>query len=205
MKQQILWIHGGNVHKSYEDYLEFLRTRNFEKEDLVGRKKWINNLQKDLGDNFEVLTPRMPCSCNAKYINWKIWIERFFPFLEDNIILAGGSLGGLFLAKYLSENNLPIKIKAVFLVAAPYNDKDRNDINYTLGDFALPESLEKFEKQAEKIFLFHSKDDPLEPFVELEKYATKLPNAEKVIFEDKGHFNQIKEFPEFVEKLKSIK
>ena len=91
------------------------------------------------------------------------------------------------------------------MVAAPYDDKDRNHIDYTLGDFALPESLEKFEKQSEKIFLFHSKDDPLEPLVELEKYSTKLPDAEKLILEDKGHFNRIKEFPEFVEKLKSIK
>lgn len=196
MPQQILWIHGGNVHKTNENYLEFLRTRNFEKEDLVGRKKWINNLQKDLGDNFEVLTPQMPCSCNAKYINWKIWFEKFFPFLEDNIILAGGSLGGLFLAKYLSENNFPVKIKATFLIAAPHSD------DY-LGDFALGESLEKFSTQCSKIFLYHSKDDPMVPFSEIEKYSKLLPNTEKVIFEDKGHFN-LKEFPEFVKKLKSL-
>lgn len=203
MKQQILVIHGGNVHKSYEDYLEFLRTRKFEKEDLIGRKKWVNNLQKDLGNNFEVLLPRMPCSCNAKYINWKIWLERFFPFLKDGIILIGNSLGSTFLSKYLSENDFPLKIKAVFLLAGPFDEKDR-DVGYTLEDFILSESLEKFEQQAGKIFLYHSKDDPVVPFADQEKYVAKLPGAEKVIFEDKGHFN-LKEFPEIVEKIKSIK
>ncbi|PIP28385.1 MAG: hypothetical protein COX29_01375 [Candidatus Moranbacteria bacterium CG23_combo_of_CG06-09_8_20_14_all_35_22] len=197
MSQQILWIHGGNVHKSYEDYLEFLRKREIEKEDLIGRKKWINNLQHDLGDNFEVLSPRMPCGYNAKYTNWKIWFEKFFPFLKDNIILAGGSLGGIFLAKYLSENTLPVKIKATFLLAAPHSD------DY-LGDFALGDSLEKFENQSDKIFLYHSEDDPLVNIAEIGKYSKALPKAEKVIFKDKGHFNKIKEFPEFVEKLKSL-
>ncbi|MDO9231812.1 MAG: alpha/beta hydrolase [bacterium] len=197
MPQQILIIRGGDAHKTNEDYLDFLRTRNFEKEDLVGRKKWASILQKDLGSNYEVLLPGMPCSCNAKYINWKIWFERFFPFLRDNIILIGSSLGATFLAKYLSENTLPVKIKVVFMLAGPY------DSEY-LGDFSLPESLEKFSTQCPKIFLYHSKDDPIVPFTELEKYSKALPKAEKVIFKDKGHF-ALKEFPEFVEKLKSIK
>lgn len=197
MPQQILFIHGGDVFETYEEYLDYLRNHEFTKEYLTGRKKWRDNLQRDLGENYEVFLPQMPSAYNAKYIEWKIWFEKSFKFLEDNIILIGGSLGGIFLAKYLSENNFPAKIKATFLLAAPYDD------GY-LGDFALLESLEKFAKQSEKIFLYHSKDDPLVPFAEAEKYAKILPNAEKVIFKDKGHF-ALKEFPEFVEKLKSIK
>lgn len=200
MKQQILTIHGGNAHKSREDYLEFLRTRNVEKEDLTGRKKWVDTLQKDLGNNFEVLSPKMPCSCNASYTNWKIWLERFFQFLEDDIVLVGRSLGGIFLAKYLSENDFPVKIKATFLLAAPFEENE----NEFLGDFELPESLEGLEEQGGKIFLYQSKNDPIVPFADLEKYSKKLPSAEKVIFEDKGHFLD-PEFPEFVEKLKNIK
>lgn len=123
--------------------------------------------------------------------------------LTDNIILLGGSLGAIFLAKYLSENDFPVKIKAVFLLAGPFDDKSRSDIDYTLGDFVLPESLEKFASQAGKIFLYHSKDDPVVPFADQGKYAAKLPSAEKVVFEDKGHFN-LKEFPEIVEKIRSL-
>ena len=63
--------------------------------------------------------------------------------------------------------------------------------------------MEKFEKQAGKIYLYHSEDDPIVPFADLEKYAQKLPSAEKVIFKDKGHFN-LPEFPEIVEKINSL-
>lgn len=201
MPQQILIVHGGNVHKTYEDYLEYLKNYKVDL-DKVKEGGWKDYLQKALSENYEVIYPQMENYHNAKYSEWKIWFENFFPYLQDGIILLGGSLGGVFLAKYLSENDFPVKIKATFLVAAPFDEKNRN-ADYTLGDFNLPKSLEKFERQGGKIFLYHSKDDPVVPFAEQEKYAQKLPSAKKVIFRDKGHFN-LKEFPEFVEKLKEI-
>jgi predicted alpha/beta hydrolase family esterase len=202
MPQQIFIVHGGEVFNNYEDYLEYLRNYKVDI-DKVKHGGWKDHLQEVLGSDYEVIYPKMPSQRNAKYIEWKLWFDNFLPFLKDGIILMGNSLGSIFLAKYLSENDFPVKIKAVFLLAGPYDDKDRNDIRYTLGDFALPESLERFEKQAGKIFLYHSEDDPCVPFIDLEKYAKALPSAEKVIFKDKGHF-ALKEFPEFIEKLKSI-
>lgn len=196
MPQQIFIVHGGEAHKTYEDYLNFLKNYkvNLEKVKFGG---WKDHLQEVLGNEYEVIFPQMENYHNAKYAEWKIYFERFLPFLKDGIILIGNSLGSTFLAKYLSENDFPIKIKSVFLLAGPY------DSEY-LGDFTLPKSLEKLEKQAGKIFLYHSEDDPVVPFATLEEYANKLPSAEKIIFKDKGHF-ALKEFPEFVEKLKSIK
>ena len=162
-KQQILIIHGGNVNKSYDDYLEFLKNYKIDL-NKVKNGGWKDYLQDELGDDYEIIFPQMENYHNAKYNEWKIWFEKFFPFLKDSLILIGGSLGGIFLAKYLSENDFPVKIKAVFLIAAPFD-------NGYLGDFALPSSLEKLEKQSEKIFLYHSKDDPSVPFAEMEKYA----------------------------------
>lgn len=195
MKKQIFIVHGGNVHKIYEDYLVFLKNYkiNLDKVKFGG---WKDHLQKTLGDDYEVIYPRMENYHNAKYSEWKIFFKRFLPHLQDGIILIGNSLGSTFLAKYLSENDFPVKIKCVFLLAGPYDD------GY-LGDFSLPDSLDNFSKQVEKIFLYYSEDDPAVPIAELKKYSQKLPNAEKVIFKDKGHFN-LREFPEFVEKLKSI-
>lgn len=197
MPQQILVIHGGTSFDIYEDYLSYLKNYELtpEKFDkyVKNTKRWKDHLQENLGNDFDVLSPQMPCALNVKYIEWKIWLEKLFPFLQDEIILLGHSLGGVFLAKYLAENAFPVKIKAVFLLAAPFSE----------GDMLPPESLEKIEQQAKKIYLYHSKNDPVVPFADVEKYAAKLPGAEKVIFEDKGHFID-EEFPEIVEKLKNL-
>jgi len=198
MKQQILVIHGGNSFHSYEEYLDYLRTKKIDLDHLQ-RNDWKTRLAEGLGEGFQVIFPSMPNKQNAKYLEWKIWFERFVPFLEEGVILIGHSLGGCFLAKYLSEETFPKKIKAVFLVAAPYDlDQDRN-----LKDFVSPKNLENFIRQVSKIVVYHSKDDAVVPISEIEKYKQALPSAEIVIFKDRGHFNQ-EEFGELVEAIKAL-
>jgi len=199
MKKQILLIHGGDNFATYEEYIDFLKKYEVKLEELDA-KRWKENLSEKLGGDFEVIFPKMPNPMNAKYAEWKITFEKFFPFLKDNIILVGHSLGGIFLAKYLSENKFPQKILATFLVSAPYDEKDTNEF---LGDFNLPESLEMFREQGGKIFLYHSKDDEVVPFIDFEKYKKVLPEAETMVFEDRGHFDQ-NEFLELVKDIKSL-
>ena len=199
MKTQIIVIRGGDTFETYEEYLSFLKDFQIDL-DYINKKGWKRSLQEKLGDDFEVISPRMPNSGNAKYLEWKIWFEKFFPFLNDEIVLVGHSLGGLFLTKYLSENIFPKKIKATFLVAAPF---DSTDSEYTLGDFSLPNELTKFQEQGGEICFYHSKDDPVVPFVDLNKYKKELPGANFIVFEDREHFGQ-EEFPEIVEKIKKL-
>jgi len=199
MKKQVIYIHGGNSFEDYEKYLEHLKNSDFDPF-YERNKKWKHSLEEDLGEGFEVFMPTMPSGHNAKYIEWKIWFEKLIPFVEDNVVIIGHSLGAIFIAKYLSENNLPKKILATYLLAGPYDNDDSDD---SLADFVLPESLSMFEESGGKIFLYHSKDDPVVPFVNVEKYAKHLLSAEKVIFEDRGHFNQ-EEFPELIESIKQL-
>jgi hypothetical protein len=101
MKTQIFFIHGGMTFKNKEDYLKFLKTREISTDKKI---KWHGEyLGKKLGKNFEIIKPRMPLQDYAKYDEWKISFERYFPYLRDNVILIGESLGAIFLAKYLSE------------------------------------------------------------------------------------------------------
>ncbi|MFA6278743.1 MAG: alpha/beta hydrolase [Candidatus Paceibacterota bacterium] len=201
MTKQVIVVGGGNVFPTYEAYFSFLK--NFEAESIDYFKRgrdWKANLQETLGDTYEALIPRMPNSNNAKYIEWKIWFEKLFPFLNDEVILIGHSLGASFLAKYLSEEQFPKKILATFIVAGPYDsDGDR-----PMVEFILPDSLALFEKQGGTIFLYHSKDDPVVAFSELAKYQKALPSAKVNVFEDRKHFNQ-ESFPEIVTSIKSIK
>jgi len=199
MKKQIVVIHGGDTFDTYEEYLSFLKSYELNLNKLK-TKGWKNSLEEKLGEEFEVFLPNMPNSANAKYNEWTIMFEKLPPFLGDTVVLVGHSLGGTFLAKYLSENKFPKKILATFLVAAPYNDKDSED---SLGNFVLPATLKKFEKQGGRIFIYHSEDDPIVPFVDVEKYTKDLPKAEKNIFKTKGHFIQ-EEFPELVESIEHL-
>lgn len=195
-KQQVVVIHGGDTFETHEEYISFLKNYKVSLE-YYKKKRWRDLLQNTLGESFDVVAPAMPNKNNARYEEWKIWFEKLIPFLNEEIILIGHSLGGSFVAKYLSENKFHKKLKAVLLVSAVY-DKDTE--GYDLGTFSLPAKL---NLQTEKIYLYHSKDDNVVPFNDVNKYKEALPNAEVKIFEDRGHFTQ-EQFPEIVEDIKSI-
>ena len=199
MKTSVILIHGGETFENYNAYIMHLKNCTFDpKKAETQSKRWNRNLQNSLGDDFNVIQPIMPSKNNAKYKEWKIWFEKIFPHIQEGSVLIGHSLGGTFLIKYLSEHDFPYVITATHIVAAPYDDKGAD---YSLADFTLPNTLRKFTTQAGKIFLYHSKDDPVVSFTNFEKYTQILPDAEKVIFKDKGHFMQEK-FPELVMNIK---
>lgn len=200
-RQQIFIVHGGNVHDTYAEYLADLRS---EKVDLEEKRKrpdgWKDLLGKKLGRNFEIIYPPMPTSENAKYLEWKIKFEKFIPHLKNGVIFIGHSLGGIFLAEYLAENDLKKQVKALILVAAPYALRHEKG----MADFGLPAVLSRIERQTEKVVLYHSVDDPIVPFSAMKKYAKALPCAETRVFKNRGHFNGIKSFPEMVREIKKI-
>ena len=110
-KNQIFYIHGGMTFKNNVDYLKFLKTRKIKIEERI---KWSDKyLRNKLDKEFQIIKPRMPLQDNSKYEEWKIHFERHFPYLRDNIILIGSSLGGIFLAKYFSQKITKINYTAL--------------------------------------------------------------------------------------------
>ena len=202
---QILVIHGGtSAFLRYEDFLEQLRIRPLTLERYTkGGLDWKSNLPRDLGEGYTVLNPNMPNKDNAHYTEWKIWFERSFSFLEEDVVLVGHSLGGLFLAKYLSEEKFPKKIKATFLVAAPFESGSLSRWEKKANEFALPNSLGLFESQGGSIFLYHSEDDAQVPFADLAKYTEALPRAHSTVFKNRNHQNQ-EEFPEIIRDIQNL-
>lgn len=197
--KQVIVIHGGRTFNTHKEYINSLKNREVGIERFKYQKDWKESLQKELGSKFEVFLPKMPNSFNARYQEWKIWFERMSKFLRNDAIFAGHSLGGIFLAKYFSENIFPKKVKVVILVSAPYD----SSLNEALAEFKLSQNFDKFTEQTKNIYLIHSKDDPVVPFSHVNKYKKALPNASIVIFTDRQHFNQ-ESFPEIVELIKSI-
>jgi predicted alpha/beta hydrolase family esterase len=198
MKTQILFIHGGSTFKNRKDYLNHLKKRKIS----IDKRKWWTNehLDKNL-KNFEIIKPRMPLQDYAQYKEWKIHFEKYFPFLRNNVILIGSSLGGIFLAKYLSENKFPKKILSVYFVGAPFDDTcPKEDL---AGGFKLKSDLSMIEKNCKNINLLFSKNDDIVPVAHAKKYKNKLKNANIFIYSHiKGHFITPK-FPEIIKMIKS--
>lgn len=203
MKKQVLYIHGGDSFGKYEDFLQDLQTKPIRDPfDLERKSIWVENFRENL-NGCEVLMPTMPNKQNAKYEEWKMWLERHFEFLHDDVILVGWSLGGMFLAKYLSENKFPFKIKAVYLLAAPsgeFTDESGNNC----ASFQFPmQSLANLTNQCNKIFIWHSKDDFVVPYEEVSVYKESIPTAELTIFTDKNHF-LVETLQELIDSIKNI-
>lgn len=193
-KTQIFIIHGGETFKNQKDYLNFLKTRKvFLKKGIY----WVDKyLEEGLGNKFEIIRPRFPLQENVKYSDWKIYFERFIPLLKNNVVLIGNSLGGIFLAKYLSENKFPKKILSIYLICSPFRDRN------LVGGFRLKSDLSLIEKNCKDVTLMFSADDEVVPVSHAEKYRNKLKNSKIIIYKSKnGHFN-ISKFPEIIKMIK---
>lgn len=199
-RSHIFLIHGGETFRNRKDYLRYLKTRTVS---LEKRKSWSGEyLDKKLGKKFEIIRPQMPLKEHAQYEDWKIHFERFFPALRQDLILIGNSLGGIFLAKYLSENKPPKRLKAVYLICPPFDDSlPGEDL---VGGFTLKSDLSQLEKSTKNLFLMFSEDDDVVPPVHAEKYRKKLPTATIKIYKGKnGHFF-VPTFPELVRSIESL-
>lgn len=197
--RQIVAIHGGDSFDSSDEYLKFLQNYKVESIDAFKpRKDWKSGLEDALGAECEVLLPRMPNGGNARFIEWKTWFEKMIPFLEDNVALIGHSLGGSFLAKYLASESFPKRISGLFLVAPPFT----NSVEGT-GEFVPGSDLSRVSAQVPNIFLYHSHDDPVVPYAEVEAFAKALPSATVRTFGDRGHFLS-PDFPEILADINSL-
>lgn len=203
MKKQVFYVHGGDSYSSHDVFLNDLKARiPRDLPSLPKRSKWTETLRDDLGEAYEVFMPSMPNSQNAKYEEWKIWFERHFEYLDQSVILVGLSLGAMFLAKYLSNNDTPFDVSALILLAGAIETKDFEVDG--CGDFlSNNDAMGPLAGKVKNIVIFHSKDDFVVPYEHALKYKAALPTAELVTFEDKNHF-LITEFPELIDKIKSF-
>jgi len=194
--KQILLIHGGNAFQTESEYKNWLKTRSIRIEKQI---KWTDEyLTKNLPD-FQIIKPQMPLRENARYEDWKIHFEKHFEYLKDNSVLIGNSLGGIFLAKYLSENNLTFKPDSIILIAPPFDDDGKN----LGGNFVLNSNISKLETHTKNLHFFFSSTDEIVKINQYEKYKEKLPNANFTILTNKtGHFFD-ETFPELINLIKN--
>jgi predicted alpha/beta hydrolase family esterase len=198
MKKQLFLIHGGMTHKTYDDYLDYLSKRSVY---LGAWSNWMDSINEDLCGEFDVTKLRMPNKDNAQYDEWRIHFERYLDLMEEGAILVGWSLGGIFLARYLSENKLDVKLSAVYFVAAPYDDSLKGED--LVNGFELGDDISAVKDSAEEVCMYFSKDDPVVCISHADKYKRALPGVCYEIMDcGYGHF-ALEKFPELLEKIKS--
>lgn len=197
-KTQIIFIHGGTVFETRDKYYRYLQNKEYNPFEV--KKRWPEYLIEHLGEKVIFFSPQMPAKQDADYIAWKIWFEKLFPFLQpENVILIGSSLGTIFLSKYLSENIFPRTIQSLHLVWSVF-DGEGIEVE-DIGNFALQaEKIQNIDKQVKDIHLYHSRDDDVCPWHQVEKYMSYFWQAQLHEFADRGHFWQ-PEFPELLEQI----
>ncbi len=203
-KTQVVAIHGGDTFSSMEEFVENLKNKKVDIDRMRPKKGWRSGLQKELGEDFDVLLPRMPLSDNADYEIWKMWFEKIINVVDDELILVGHSLGAMFLIKYLTENKIDKKIKSLLLASPAYCGIDKKDECCSFNMTKKTSFFEKNMKNIKKITFFHSKDDSVVLYENFLKFKEVVTNADFVSFSDKGHFLDEK-FPEIVNAIKETR
>ncbi len=201
-KHQILMIGWGETFDTTQEYLDFLQSYEF---DLWEKhKSWKGWLLSWLSDDFDWIRVNMPDTQNAYYPAWKIWFEKYFAYFGDNkLIIIWHSLGGIFLAKYLSENQFPKHIDSIHLVS-PVFDNSGLQWESTASFGFDPNNLKNITNQCNNIHLWHSKDDNIVPYKHSMKYHTNLIWSIFHTFENRWHFSGQSHFVELFTEIQKL-
>lgn len=166
-------------------------------------ENWFPWLKKELEQqDYKVSVPQFPSPpvVPAKISEW-------FNVLKDceidqDTLLIGHSLGGVFTLRILEELDYPVK--GAFFIGTPVGIKpityyDR-DVAFSGFDF----DWDKIRKNAERFVVFQSDDDPYVGLANGEKLAKELGITLHFV-PNSGHFNAKAGYTEFPDLLQEIK
>ena len=159
---------------------------------------WMKGKLEEKGYN--VIVPQFPTppAVPAKISEWFEVLKDYKDYFNENTIIVGHSLGGIFTLKVLGQLQYPIK--AVFLTGTPIGVKPILNYDRDSSFTGFTFDWENIKSKAKYFEVFHSDNDP---YVSLAKNLgvelTFIPNA--------GHFNKKSgylSFPQLLEKIENI-
>lgn len=117
---------------------------------------WLKTKLEKQG--YHVTVPQFPNPDAPNFQDWSRELEKYREYINENSVLIGHSLGGLFLLRVLERLSVPIR--AAFFVAAPIGVKPiryyESDKKFSGFDF----DWETIKKKAKHFDVFHSDNDP---------------------------------------------
>ena len=167
-------------------------------------ENWFPWLKKELtAQGHQVFTPRFPTPENQNLELWWKQFKTFVPFLDNDTIFIGHSVGAAFLLNVLERINTPIK--ASYLVAGflgSLNDPDFDQLNKTFVDKTFEWS--KIKNNCSRFYVFSSGNDLYVPVEKAQELVSYL-GAEGIMVQEAGHFNKQAGYVKFDLLLQKLK
>ncbi|MFH0770446.1 MAG: alpha/beta fold hydrolase [Candidatus Peregrinibacteria bacterium] len=165
-------------------------------------ENWFPWMKKKLeGRGFRIIVPPFPCPDRPKLSSWMQYFKQYHPFIHEQTILIGHSLGATFTLRLLMA--LKKSVRATFLVAPVWHAK-HNAWDPLMRSFtAAPYDWKRIRNNAGVLSVLYSDNDP---YVSPEKSSLLASHlgVEPVLIEGVGHFNEAAGYRTFLMLLEWI-
>lgn len=162
-------------------------------------KNWFPWLREELGvRGKKYIVPHFPSFEKQNYQNWSNILKSYLDIgmITEDTTFITHSLGGIFLVKFLLENNRKVK-KIVFVAAFNHLVFERENELYD-SFYVEEKKLENFKMFCQEMICIYSNNDPYIPEEDAIHFANKI-GAKKVLLENAGHFTGKYGYREFKE------
>ncbi len=168
------------------------------------KENWFPWLKEKLEQKgHKVYIPQFPNADKPMLEPWLKELENYKDKIDEDTILIGHSLGGLFLLRVLESLDKPVNA-AIFIAASvgvkPIKFYDGDD-NFSDG-FTF--DWEKITSNAKQFSVFHSDTDPYVSLGNGEALAEQL-GVKLILIPNAGHFNETAGYIEFEELFNKVK
>ena len=135
--------------------------------------RMVESLSRNLGPDYEIRYPRMPCEDDPQYQRWKPALMQELAQMDDGAILMRHSIGGTVLINVLVEERLDWTPDGIFLISVPF-----------VGEGGWPsDEIRPMSDLGVKlisgvpIYLYHGSQDAMVPAEHLDLYQRAIPQA----------------------------
>lgn len=137
---------------------------------------------------YTVIMPEFPIRSEASFKKWSLILDNYKQFFNSDTIVIAHSIGNPFFIKYLSHNNLIVKL---YISVAGFCDlftvNGREDLNTAFVDFAVTdEDLNYTLNNMKYRFSLYSNNDHVIPYDILVNFTHRI-NSTPVFIENVGH------------------
>lgn len=168
-------------------------------------KNWIPWLKSELSKRkLDVLVPHFPTGSYQNYENWSKVLNAYLEIgcINENTIFLTHSLGSIFIIKFILEKKL--KVKKIITVSGFNNIYFDDDANLYTSFYLEDNKIKNIKNYCEDIICIISDNDPYIKLFDSKNFISNC-QAQKVLINNGGHFNEQSGYKEFKELLNYIK